>query len=291
MRVVRPIVVNESNLISSNLVDEYPQWSAGEYEEGDRVILGMQAWEALLDTSAQPGTSSEDWLRLGYSNRWRMFREGRDSVSEGEGQIDVTISTGEILTTAALLGLVGAEVSITITDPVEGVVFNKTESLAELGVLDWWEYFFLPYETRDTAVFDGIPPYPGANTQIVVSGGSETDRVTVGRLVVGAERDLGLTLQGTSVSLIGLGKRDRDPFGNLQIVPGRSVRLVEYDVLIDRSRTEFVVRFFENLLWEPTLFIGDKDEGPTVVFGVYRDATTAYTGPCNSLLSIQVEGY
>lgn len=292
MRIVQPVNITAAELISTNVVGEYDEWEAGTYSTGERVVHGMSAWEALEDdVTSEPGADPLDWLRLGYSNQWRMFRDGRDSQSTGEGDITVTLSTGSLITTIALLGLQGLQAELTITDPVDGVVYSRIEPLVDIGVMDWWEYFFLPYDVKESAVFDGAPPYPGAEIELKVSGGTELDEVAIGRVVMGAERELGGTLYGTGISSVEYSVKERDTFGNLTLVPRRTIRLIDYDVSVDTSQVDFVVQLLERISAQPTLFIGSKEFSSTVEFGVYRDYTQNIDSPSVSFLTLQVEGF
>lgn len=297
MKIVTPIEVNGAILDDTNVVNDYSNWTAGTYNTGDRRVEANVVYEVVAspNTTDQPSVGviadPPSWIRIGWSNQFRMFRDGQDSYSDRLDNIDVTLIFPSIITTVAVLGVQGAEVQVTMTDPVDGVVYDETISLVDIGVISHWEWHFLPYDLNDTAVFEGLPPYSGVEINIVVRGAASTDEIRVGRVIAGISRDLGVTNYGTSIGALEYSTKERDGFGNLVIVPRRTVRLVNYDVLVNSENVDRVVRTLESLSAKPTLYIGDDTYSSTVVFGLYRDYTQGLDDPKGSDLTIQVEGF
>jgi hypothetical protein len=283
--------------MTTNVVNDYADWTAGTYNTGTRRVEANVVYEVVAspNTIDQPSVGviadPPSWIRIGWSNQFRMFRDGQDSYSDRLDNIDVTLIFPSIITTVAVLGVQGAEVQVTMTDPVDGVVYDETISLVDIGVLSHWEWHFLPYDLNDTAVFEGLPPYSGVEINIVVRGVASTDEIRVGRFIAGISRELGVTNYGTSIGALEYSTKERDGFGNLVIVPRRTVRLVNYDVLVNSENVDRVVRTLESLSAKPTLYIGDDTYSSTVVFGLYRDYTQGLDDPKGSDLTIQVEGF
>ena len=297
MRIVTPFKVDAEQLTTTNVVNEVADWSAGTYDLGDQAVDANQVYKVVADpdTTDQPSVGAvadpPTWALMGWSNQYRMFRDGRDSFSSRDESIDVTLNFDEVVTTVGALGLQGVSATLTVVDSGEGTVYDETISLVDIGVGDWWEYFFLPYEFNDTAIFDGLPPYVGADINLSVDAASETDQARAGRVVVGLERPLGVTNYGVTVSILDYSTKERDGFGNLTLIPRRTVRLVDYDVKVSTAQVDFVVRELERIAATPTLFIGDNSFSSSVTFGVYRDFTQGITTPSLSDLTIQVEGF
>jgi len=295
--IVLPFEVDSTILTATDVVNTESDWSAGTYNLGDRAVEANRVYEVV----AGPGTTDQPsvgaaadpptWVLLGWSNQYRMFRDGRDSLSSQLDNISVDLEFGVVVTTVGALGLLGTEAVLTMTDPVEGMVYTETVSLIDIGVSDWWEYFFLPYDQRDTAIFDGIPSYSNATISIDVTAATAQDTAAVGRIVAGVERELGVTNYGTAVSILDYSTKERDGFGNLTLVPRRTVRLVDYDVTVSSPRVDFVVRQLEQISAIPALFVGDELYSSSVTFGVYRDFSQGITTPSISDLTIQVEGF
>ena len=297
MRIVTPYNINPAELNTTNVVNSEADWTAGTYALGVKRVQNNQVYEVVAtpDTTAEPvagaAASPPTWVRLGWSNQYRMFRDGRDSYSSRDESIDVTLNFDEIITTLGALGLQGVSATLTVVDSVEGTVYNETISLVDIGVGDWWEYFFSPYEFNDTAIFDNMPPYPGADINLSVDSATADDETRAGRVIAGFEQPLGVTNYGVSVSILDYSTKERDGFGNLTLVPRRTVRLVDYDVKVDTAQVDFVVRALERISSTPTLFIGDSSFSSSVTFGIYRDFTQGIDTPSISDLTIQVEGF
>jgi len=267
------------------------------YNLGDQAVDLNQVYKVVADpdTTDQPSVGAvadpPTWVLMGWSNQYRMFRDGRDSFSSRDESIAVNLNLSEIITTFAAIGLKGVSATLKMVDSVDGTVYDETISLGGIGAGDWWEYFFLQYDLSDTAIFKELPAYPNADISFTVSGGAPSDQVIVGRVIAGAEEDLGVTNYGTSVSILDYSTKERDGFGNLTLVPRRTVRLVDYNVKVPSVVVDFVVRSLERIAATPTLFIGDALYSSSVTFGVYRDFTQGIDTPSLSDLTIQVEGF
>jgi hypothetical protein len=110
-------------------------------------------------------------------------------------------------------------------------------------------------------------------------------------VVAGVERPIGVTLYGTDVQIQDYSVKERDGFGNLTLVPRRTLKIVNYDVHVPTQRVDIVVKLLSRLAAEPTLFIGEVERTSTVVFGVYTDVSQGITTPSISDLTIQVEEF
>lgn len=297
MQIAIPQEITDSNLSNSNVpLDEAPLWAAGTYNQGDEVIYENQVWIAATTTTDDPVTGASKsvptWVRRGWTNRWRMFNDGVDSKTTNTGSITGDLSQTTTNTVAALLGLNASSATLTMTDPVEGVVYTKTVDLVDIGVTNWWQWHFLGYDTIEDVIFN-LPPYPNATISFSVDGFEPTDEVECGRLVLGLLKELGVTLQGTSVSNLSYSSKERDDFGNLILNKRRTVKLVDYQVLVDTIRVSSVRNSLDRIDNTPTLFIGTDEQGfgATIVFGVTQDFRLIYSGPHASDMTLTVEGF
>ena len=297
MRIVTPFDVDNGQLTTTNVVNEVADWSAGTFDLGDQVVEANKVYKVVADpdTTDQPtvgaAASPATWVLMGPSNQYRMFRDGRDSYSSRDESIDVTLNFDSVVTAVAALGLQGTSATLTVVDSVDGTVYDETIDLVDIGVSNLWEYFFLPYDFEDTAIFDGIPPYQSADINLSIDAATATDEARAGRVLAGIERSLGVTNYGVSVSILDYSTKERDGFGNLTLVPRRTVRLVDYDAKVPTDQVDFVVRSLERIASTPTLFIGDNKFASSVTFGIYRDFSQGITSPSISDLAIQVEGF
>lgn len=292
MKMVQPVEITPARLTSTNVTNDYSDWTAGSYSAGDRRVHERQVWEALKTTSEEPSIDvPEDWLRLGYSNQWRMFTEGRDSVTTEEGGIEVVINFDALITTLAVLGAAGSEVRLVGVDATEGTIYDKTISLVDIGVTSHWEWHFLPYDIVHSALFEGIPPYSDATFTLYVNTATLTGIARAGRVVAGVAREIGVTNYGTSINLLSYSTKDRDGFGDLTLIKRRTIRLIDFDVRVSTSQIAKVLNYLESTDGMPTMFIGESSKSATVAFGVYRDVVQGIDYPSISEMTIQVEEF
>lgn len=295
MRVINPIEVDVATLIASDVPDtDFIVWTAGTYNANDERQYDLIAYRALSTTTDRPdigaAASPATWLRLGYINRWKMFNDGSDSKTSQVTKIEVDLQFTTLVNSVALFGLVGRDVTITVNDYSEGQVYQKTQDIIDIGVIDWYDYFFSDYSFRENLLFDDLPAYIGADIKIEID--AETASPTAcGRVICGALKDIGITEYNSSVRSVNYGKRSRDGFGNLILESQRIVRLVDFNVRIPTGVVSTVARTLDNLADIPTAFIGDATIDATVIFGVYRDFRINFSNPALSDASIEVEGF
>lgn len=295
MRTVQPVNVNDSNLTATNVAEIIFDWTLGTYNIGDQRVYGESVYEALGTTSDRPdigaAKSTPTWIRLGYSNIWRMFRDGADSRSTAPGEINVTIQTVAPATAIALLGLSGSHAYIMLTDDVEGIVYQADASLADIGVLDWWEYWFTDYDTVSSVYFPDIPAYGGAELNVLIEAATETANAECGRVVFGPEREIGVTVEGVQSRFEDFSTKTRDEFGNLTLVPRRTIRVVDYDFKVENTAVDFTQRAFSALAGTPAVFVGHPDLPETTVFGVYQSFQVIVNGHMITDCSLSVEEF
>lgn len=294
MKVVIPMDVNEGCLVT-NVANEVVDWTAGSYNEGDRRVYGEYVYEAQVTTTDEPdvGAAKESptWLRLGRANKWRMWRDGTDSRSSRLESIDATVTLTEAATSVALLGLRGISARVTVTDPVDGEVYDATRSLVDIGVGDWWEYFFLPYSEVSAVYFDDLPSYPDADVAITIEAATPESVAECGRAIIGAALDVGITLTDVSSRTETFSRKERDQFGNLTLVPRRTIRILDYTVMVERSMVDAVQQRFGRIAAVPALFVGSADFPETIVYGVYETFDLIISGHAMSRCSLQVQEY
>ncbi|AGH31830.1 hypothetical protein SLPG_00036 [Salicola phage CGphi29] len=299
MKVVRPIQTDAADLVSSNVVNVYADWdSSGNttYNTGDRVVYERSVYESLEKSNTDnPKSGSEkstpSWTRLGYSNTWRMFREGSDSRSTATGNIDATVTPGGLVSAVGMLGLKGESVRVRLDDPNSGMVYDETKSLVDAEVSNLWDYFFLPYEIEDRAVFLDLPAYPGADLRMEVIGATTSSDVEFGRAVYGVSTDGGTATADTESKILDFSQKTRDDFGNLQLVPRRTIRLIDYAVFIDSDLVNSIQRIYRDLSATPALYIGREDMPETIVYGVIDRFRVIITGISVTDYSLSVEEF
>lgn len=293
MDVVKPITITESILTSNVPTGDYPTWVAGTYNAGDRVVQNLIIYQATTTTTDEPevGVTLEvpTWVKYGYINRWRMFEPNTASITSNPTTIDVSVQLSQVATGIALFGVGAVTFTITVTDPVEGVVYLRDVSTADYFVNNWFDYFFKPYEQFVDFVFTDLPPYPNASVNIVFTNitGVNAECAFLG---LGYKVNLGTTLHDTSLGTIDYSTLEADIFGNYNIIERKKSKTVDYKVLVGSERTGTIQRYLNSVSTTPVVFIGTSDREPTIVLGYHRDWKINYDNRVTSLLTMTVEG-
>lgn len=297
MEIIYPQDVTPTTLTSSNVPEtDNPVWSASTtYAVGAKVMLNHRNYESLLagNINRNPATDTVTppaWLDAGATNRWKMFDNSVGSLTTNPGSIVVVITPGKVVNSLAMFNLAGRTVRVTMVDPVDGLVYDKTMSLVDAGVLNWYDYFFTATTVHTDIVVKDLPAYGTASLSITVSAGAEV--AAVGHLALGLIKDLGCTDYGATAGAISFSRKDRDAFGNAVIVKRSNAKRAGFDISFPTAQLATIQRLLAALDAVPVVWIGSplpEYEG-TVVFGFYRDFDLNYEGPKTSRGSITIEG-
>ena len=298
MRVIKPIVIGEAQLVSSNVPeDDYPVWNVGTaYNKDQRVMLAHVIYEALADVPAgvKPGEevvtaeAPAKWLEVGATNRWRMFDNKVESMTTNPGTIEVTIKPGAVVNSLALFNLKGRSVTVTMVDALEGEVYRNEISLVDAGVTNWYDWFFEPIGKRTDVVVLDMPPYGSADIVLIIDAGAEV--AAIGHTVIGAVKRIGTALYGTSVGINDYSRKTTDDFGNTVVIRRSFSNRADFDIALDTSEVTRVRRLLAELRATPVVWIGEESYEATILFGFYKDFQIVFSGPAVSDCSITVEG-
>ena len=298
MDIIRPVVVTDAVLDSSNVPEnDYAEWNvATAYTVGNRVILlsTHRIYEAVgSSTGVNPATDDgTNWLNIGATNRWKAFDQ---KISDPVTQLDSISYTltddTSTPTGVALFGLKGVSATVTVTDAVEGEVYNQTNSLLDSDeIFDWFSYFFEEITYVSTTLFTGIPPYRGSTVSVTVTEDTG-ETAQLGQLVFGSLTELGVTTYGTAISIQDFSRKETDAFGNFIVVERAFANLVDFDVRLPTQTAGRVRRILAEYRATPIVYIGNEDSSfGTVVYGFYRNFDITLDTPSLSFAAIEVEG-
>jgi hypothetical protein len=294
MIIVQPVPVTSAMVTASNVTITETLWTAGTYTLGQERYVGTRLYKVLVASTTDNPTvgvtlTPPSWQDIGAINRFKMFDQVVNTQTTRTGLIDVSILPGTIINALAMFDLDGVSTTITMTDPVEGVVFNETKSLQDNTIIiDWYSYFFESITTRSDVVFLGLPAYGSATIRIQVDAGAST--AAIGEVVIGKQRNLGVTNFGTSVSILDYSRKETDEFGNTVVETRPFSKRADYDVTVETGAIAAVQKALASIRTTPTVFIGDEDRAETIVYGFYRGFNIVISTPSISDCSIEVEG-
>ena len=296
MRVIKSVVTTDAILTSSNIPeDEYPAWVSGtSYTALDKVIYEHKIYERIVTGTGTttPELDQANWLDVGYTNRYRMFDNIISSVSSRTGGIEFTLKPNQTVNGIALLNVNASTVRVVMTDPVEGVVYDRTKELRiSTNVVDYYTYFFAPLMDLgdiDSAIFLDLPNKPTATITVYVSSG--VGLVEVGEVVYGVQSIVGRTNYGTAIGITSYSRKDTDEFGKVTVVKRKNSKYADYDIDIDNTNLAFVQRLFQDIDSVPCVFIGNPEMEELIVYGFYKDFKATISFPTVSKCTLRVEG-
>lgn len=288
MRVVNPAPVTVATLLASSVAaDDAPEWAAGTYALGAKVIRDRHVYQSLADdNTATPGAETATplkWQDLGPINRWRMFDKRKGSVwqigtfTEAPQVIDVTIRPGRVVNALGLVGVDAATVRVVVTAPDEGVVYDHSVSLADTEVSSWYEWFFKPIDRRDSVALFDLPSYGNADVQVIISAPGGTARA--GTLILGQAIELGEGSYPVSFGGDSYSATKTDTFGNAEIVPRPSRDSVSYTFYVDESRSGATRRLLRQLKDTQALYVGREDLEVTIIAGRAEEPAGSLAAP------------
>jgi hypothetical protein len=294
MIIVQPVPVTSPMVTASNVAITETLWTAGTYTLGQQRYVGTRLYKVIVSSTTDNPTvgvtlTPPSWQDIGAINRFKMFDQVVNTQTTRTGLIDVSILPGTIINALAMFDLNGVSTTITMTDPIEGVVFTETKSLQDNTIIiDWYSYFFESITTVSDVVFLGLPAYGNATTRIQVNAGAAT--AAIGEVVIGKQRNLGVSNFGTSVSILDYSRKETDEFGNTVVETRPFSKRADFDVTVETGAVAAVQKALADIRTTPTVFIGDEDRAETIVYGFYRGFNIVISTPSISDCSIEVEG-
>jgi len=309
MRIINPIDVTPANgkMTATNIpeTDETEYSSATTYALGDKVMVTgtgggaatatHKIYESLIasNTGNDPTdqtNNADKWLEVSATNRWKMFDQRLADPSTRTGGISITLTLGAIANSVAMFNVDADSVDITITDPVDGVVYTTTVDLVDNGsVSDWYHYFYDPIiNYRELVLFD-LPLYAAADIDITLNVASGD--ASVGEIALGRFTEIGDTQFGASIGIIDYSRKDRDTFGNAVVIERDYSQRGEFDLILQTHQTRIVRNQLAALRATPAVWAGKSDgDWGTLIYGYFRDFDIVLSGPEYSDCSIQIEG-
>lgn len=284
LQVIAPISITSAMLSACNVPEpatgdspDPEAWAAGTtYAQGARVHVASthMIYESLqaANVGKDPTSAANStwWVSVSATNRWRMFDSSNTSQTTRSGGIDVSLAPAQVYNGLALLNVTGATtIRVRQTDPVDGVVFDKTVVMqAPPTGADWYAYFFDPIINKNSAIFD-LKTYGSATLRIEING---TTVVGCGVVVVGRKRSIGLGVEmGARLGIQDYSRKERNAFGDMQVTQRAYSKRAEFSMHLNSNEVDSVIDFLAGVRATPSVWVGSSKYGSTTVYGFYKD--------------------
>jgi hypothetical protein len=191
----------------------------------------------------------------------------------------------------ALLELDAREVTVIVTDAVEGEVYSKTVGLqSPPSEPTWWSYFFEPYVKRTTATFEDLPSFSGATISVTISGETE-ETVSCGVCIIGQVYQFAEAVRfGAEVGIQDYSRKEADDWGNLQVVERAWTKRTSWEFMVDSGSVDLLQRTLANLRATPSVYIGGDNYDALSVYGFFKDFNIIISDPKWADCSLELEG-
>ncbi|ATQ77905.1 hypothetical protein CR152_27930 [Massilia violaceinigra] len=298
MKVIKPTTITTAMLTSSTVAEPAAgevAWNAATaYALGAVVIrtsTHMKYERAVAGTSATaPESDPTNWLPAGPTLRWGMFDRKIGTATTAATSITVVTQPGAV-SGLGMLELVGRQVVVTLKNAPGGTtVYSRTVNLDGTLVTSVYDWFFMDFEQLTDFVLTDLPQHY-ASCELTVTITSTTP-VSVGVLQVGQVLAIGRTIGGSTVGIIDYSRKERDRFGNFDVVEGDFSKRNSLQVLTAASEFNKIFRSLASLRAIPCIYIGADQIGyePMINYGFYKDFSMVVAYPQHHLCNLEIEG-
>lgn len=308
MRMIRPIAMTDAIFNTSTIPEtDATEWSAVTAYVAGNVAMVSTTYHTIYkclvgNTNKFPPDNIDNgyWQKLYRTNRWRMWDEKSKSASFYGATIDVSVIPGELFNAMALLNVVADDITVQVTDPTEGLVYDRDIDMLDLtGITDFYEWFFEPLANKTSIALFDLPAYPAASLRIIVynTGGNRE----VGEFVFGTLKELGRAQYPYNVSVDNYSKKKDDPDDGYPIIDEKKFfKIVDYNLLIDPDKVANIENEIGIYLNTPAVYVGylDDDDAEsagigqeTIIYGYVKsfDANVEGIGVANATARLSIE--
>ena len=298
LKVIPPLTITDSRLTSSNVAEtDYAAWSSGTtYSLGQRVIVVSthKVYESLQNSNLNKdptlASNATWWIEVSPTNRWKMFDISNTTQTTNANSIVVTITPGQVVNSVSLMNLEGISIRVKVTDPLEGVVYDKTVSLNNNGTINnWHNYFFSPTSKKKSVVITDMPSYGTAIIEITVTNTGRTAKCgvcTLGQINYLGE---GINL-GATVGIQDYSRKEKNDFGDYVVVQRNYAKRAKYTMAVLNEQIDALQNLLADLRTTACVWIGDDNYESTMIYGFYKDFDIVISNHIVSDCNIEIEG-
>ncbi len=270
MGFLPPMAVTLANMTTNVAASALPAWAAGTtYALGAEIIDANRViWRSMAagNLGNDPATTTGKWQNRGVENRLRMFDASLGTSTEAADLIEFTVAPGRVVTDIQFLGLQAYSVQVTMTDPVNGALFDSGEQLLlQPSGGSHWGYFFAPIEREAKLLVSGLPAYTGASITVRIRNPGGTARCA--EVVIGRSIWLGNTQWRPSIGFDDWSLKKRDEWGGWRAEQGAYSDRMKLQVLIAGTQYERTRNLIVAYRAKPVVWFGARGYNALTSYG------------------------
>lgn len=275
--LVSPEPVTPAVMLASDVPeDDYPEWTAGTYARGDRVIVLSThlIYESTADGNTEnplTPTMTPKWVIVGPTNRWAAFDESITTQTKQAGELSYTLKFPRAVRWAHFLNMTDVKsVRIVGVSEAEGEVYDRTISFTPYPTASgWWAWFFGKRVEKTESWFDNLPIYPDMTYTITFTGGPN---MAVGVIIFGNPEYYTLGVQtGASVGIQSYSRKTRNEWGDIVIARRNYSKRASYRMLCRRGEVDAIMQTMARVRDTACVWIASPDLEATTIYGFIKD--------------------
>lgn len=299
--IVRPFTVNDSNFVSSNVAEnDYAQWSAATtYNLGDRVIVIStnihNVYESLQASNLNhnPTTDNQDapvyWILVSKTNRWKMFDNATSSQTQNANAINVVTSYSSRPNSVFFGNVEAQTIRVVMRDSSNTIVFDQTYQMYEdTGTPSYYSWFLSQLKNKKDLFVYPLPAYSNCKIEAYITNTGQTAKC--GTMVVGFAEDIGLTELGASVGIQDYSVKQRNEFGDYQILERAFNKRGQFNIFVNNSEIDRLQNTLAEFRATASVYVASTKYASTYIYGFYRDFDIVIAYNNYSLVNIELEG-
>ncbi len=239
-------------------------------------------------TISTTGTADTYWRYLGPLNSWAMFDTSVETQTENENSITGSLTLGRPANAIAFLNCDAQSVTVTVTDPVEGVVYSKTVSLQIPAGPGWYAWLTTRINRKRDVLFLDLPMYGSAVISYVITYTGATAKCGV--LSVGLLDSVGTADYSTEFGIVDYSKIKEDEFGNRYVMLRSYAKTMSVPITIDKDDVDTVARKFADYRQVNLVWIASENYEATILFGPYKSFKVVITMWGMSRCNLELQG-
>lgn len=237
----------------------------------------------------RPVTDTANWLLAGATNRWKMFDDYNNTLTERAEVIEVQVKPSAIAQGLYLGNIEGREVEIISTDPVAGEVMHETISLVSFSSGSSFYRWLFGRRIQLTQILTlSLPLYYLATATVRIKNPGGIARC--GMFRIGPIEDFGYSQYGLGRDIKDYSTTKFNFDGTSETIERGFSKRMNVDVLMDNDVIDFAQEWFESRRQKNMIYIGATKYRSTMLHGKCSSFKTVIEGYSQSKISLQIEG-
>lgn len=254
MKMLAPTPLSRLTIVSADVIgDEESDWDvSASYVVTDRVIRNDFIYEAVSDNiGVDPETDDQtNWYPVHPISKYRAFDGSLTQAVSGLGQIAYTIVPQLSCNALAFFGVKASSIRLEVpSQSYEKEIHLQTGE----KITNYWLWFFGNRESRSELIVENVPVYAGKEITITIMGSS------LGEVVIGKAKPLGTSILGGGIGFNDFSTKDRDVYGNYQIVERAYADSVDFKFAVQLAALDDVKRAIAGRRAKPTVYFSSVD--------------------------------